>query len=233
MKTNLVFLLVVVFFSKPLLAQDKVNRFDENGKRHGLWQKYYPNTTQLRYQGTFNHGKEIGEFKFYCETCKEQPIALKKFSENDSIAQVTFFTKKGIPISKGQMVGKKRIGKWVYFHKDGKTLLSEENYANGLLEGLKITYYPNQVITQETHYLNGKKNGIEKYYSPQGVLLKQFFYKDDTLQGNAKYYDADGNLIIEGTYKDGRKHGLWRYYKGGKLIKEERFPKPLKKVKND
>ena len=224
--------LIVLFIlgNLGLYAQETINQFDASGKRHGVWKKYYPNSKQLRYQGTFEHGKEIGVFKFYCETCKDQPVAIKDFSEKDSIAQVTFYTKKGNLVSKGNMRGKMKIGKWLYFRKDGKTLLTEENYNNnGVLHGLKITYYPNKNKAQETTYINGNKEGAETYFSHQGKILKAFIYKNNELQGPVTYYDADGNLLIEGRYKNGRKHGLWKYYKNGKIIQEETYPRALKK----
>ncbi len=233
MKTKLALLFVIAFFSQSLLGQEKINQFDSEGKRHGVWKKYYPNSKQLRYQGTFNHGKEEGEFFFYCENCKEQPIAIKKFSGKDSIAFVQFFRENGKRLSQGTMKGKKRIGKWEFFHKDGTTLLSEEEYVNGVLDGIKTTYYANKVVTKTSQYKNGIQEGKEKYFSPEGILLKEFTYKNGELHGVATYYDADGNLIIKGNYKNGRKHGTWKYFKNGKLIKEEIFPKPLDRLKKD
>ena len=44
--------------------QSAINGFDADGARHGLWKKYYPGTDQLRYEGRFQHGKEIGECKY-------------------------------------------------------------------------------------------------------------------------------------------------------------------------
>ena len=207
-------------------AQD-INQMDSNGERHGVWKKYFAGTKTLRYEGTFEHGKEVGVFKFYCQDCKGNPAIVKDFKEDGS-AWVQFYAGKKLA-SEGKMIGKERDGEWVYFQKKSKDVMTREFYKNGMIEGVVTTYYPNGKITEETNYLKGLKEGANNYYSYDGVLLKKLQYKNDLLQGAARYFDAKGNVIIEGQYKNGQKHGLWKYYKNGQLEKEETFPKTNKK----
>lgn len=206
-------------------SQQQINQLDDNGEPHGVWKKFYEGTQQLRYEGKFHHGKETGEFRFFCEECKDQPVAVKKFNDKDDLAQVEYFTIKGKLVSKGKMKGKDRVGEWITYHKDAKTVMLIENYSDGKLDGKKTTYYPNGKITEELEYSKGKKNGTNIYYSPEGVMIKKLEYKEDNLHGPASYYDGHGSLIIEGAYKDDKKNGLWKYYKDGKLVLEETFPK--------
>ncbi len=205
-----------------------MNQFDENGKRDGVWEKYYSGTKQLRYKGTFNHGEETGTFKFYCENCKEQPMVIKDFSSNGNNASVQYFTIKGKLVSEGTMEGKDRVGEWVYYHENSKAIMTREHYNKGKLEGVKTTYYPNGTKTEETHYQNGLKQGENNYYSPEGVVLKKLNYVNDKLSGEAFYYDANGTITIKGYYKTGKKNGLWQYFKNGKVEMEETYPKPEK-----
>ncbi len=221
----LFFFIGISLFSSEGFSQSEINQTDAQGKRHGVWKKTYPGTEQLRYEGTFDHGKEVGEFKFYCEKCKDKPTVIKNFNGKDNIADVKYFTIKGKLVSEGKMKGKDRIGEWVYYHEKSKNVMTRENYINGKLDGKVTTYYPNGKITEETNYIKGIKEGEDNYYSPEGVLLKKLLYKEDQLQGPALYYDAYGNVVIEGFYKDGKKHGLWKYYKNGKVILEETYPK--------
>ena len=216
----------ILFNLQPIIAQEKVNQFDDNGKRDGVWKKYYPETKQLRYQGQFDHGQETGTFKFYCEECKEQPMAIKDFSSNGSKASVRYFTIEGKLVSAGDMEGKNRVGEWVYYHEKSKTVMTREHYKTGKLDGVKTTYYPNGTKTEETHYQNGLKQGENNYYSPEGVLLKKLNYVDNKLSGEAVYYDANGAITIKGYYKKGKKNGLWQYFKNGEVEMEETFPKP-------
>ncbi|WP_034259530.1 toxin-antitoxin system YwqK family antitoxin [Aequorivita capsosiphonis] len=224
-KLSLLFFFGIVFCCVDAHSQSDINQMDAQGERHGAWQKTYPGSKQVRYEGTFEHGKEVGEFKFYCADCKDKPSVIKIFNDKDAIADVKYFTAKGKLVSEGKMKAKDRIGEWVYYHKNANEVMTREYYENGKLHGKVTTYYPNGKITEETDYKNGIKEGEDNYYSPDGVLLKKLLYKNDELHGEATYFDAFGNVIIEGYYKNGKKYGLWKYYKDGKLILEETFPK--------
>ncbi|RMA58524.1 toxin-antitoxin system YwqK family antitoxin [Ulvibacter antarcticus] len=232
MRLLFIFFFGIIFSSAPLIAQADINQLDAQGNRHGLWKKMHPGNKQIRYEGTFDHGKEVGTFKFYCEDCKNQPMVIKEFNTRDAVADVQYFTVKGKLVSEGKMDGKNRVGEWLYYQKKSKTVMTRENYNNGNLDGQKITYYPDGKITEEITYVNGSKEGPNNYYSPIGVLLKKLNYKNDALQGEAMYYDSSGNVTIEGQYKKGKKDGLWKYYKNGKVELEETYPKPLNIVEN-
>ena len=219
------FIVVILLIGNTCLAQEKINQYDVNGKRHGIWRKYYDNSDQLRYEGTFEHGREVGVFKFYCENCEDNPTVIKTFSEMDRSAQVQYFTIKGKLVSDGRMIGKDRLGEWLYYHKSSDRVMTREFYKNGKLDGMKVTYYTNGEITEETEYKNGIKNGKDNFYSPEGIQIKKLNYRNGLLQGPAYYYDSNGSILLEGNYKEGKKHGLWKHYEGGVLIKEETFPK--------
>lgn len=226
MHFKFLFLIALFFTVSSSWSQNDINQLDDQGNRHGLWEKYFEKSRQLRYQGTFNHGKETGIFKFYCSDCKDQPMVIKTFSEENDSTFVQYFAKKGKLASQGAMIGKNRVGEWLYFQKRNRHIMSKEFYVNGKLEGIKYTYYKNKKIAEEVEYRNGIKEGKHNYYSFTGVLLKELVNQNDQLHGTAKYYDAKGELIIQGIYKNGLKDGVWKYYKNGKLLKEEIFPKP-------
>ncbi|MGE4347578.1 MAG: hypothetical protein AB7D46_09215, partial [Flavobacteriaceae bacterium] len=57
----LILLLSITNFSFAQ-EEEKINQFDENGRRHGLWKGFYETTKRPRYEGTFVHGKETGIF---------------------------------------------------------------------------------------------------------------------------------------------------------------------------
>ena len=221
-------LLILVFFSANGWAQE-LNKVDANGLKQGPWEKYYPNSDQLRYQGQFKDDKEVGTFKFYCEDCKGQPTAVREFA-TDGTAQTIFYNKKGSKLSEGRMKGKNRIGQWKFYEPRTGLMVSEEEYnAQGQLDGLKKTYYANRQLTEELTYVAGKRQGPNKFYSEEGVLIKELNYSNDELHGPGLYYDGAGNLTIKGQYVRGKKHGLWKYYKNGVLELEEVYPKPRPK----
>lgn len=224
MKFYLLFIGLIVG-SGPLFSQEEFNQTDKEGRRHGVWKKYYPDSKQLRYEGKFVHGKEVGEFRFYCETCKDQPNAVLKYKERDPLVEVRYFSEKGKLISQGKLKDQIREGEWIFYHPNSDQVMTREFYVNGKLNGRVTTYYPNGKKTEETDYKNGIREGENNFYSEEGVKIKELLYKNGELHGPGKYFDGHGQVIIEGNYKDGRKHGLWKYYENGKVILEEKYPK--------
>ena len=214
-----VFLLIPSFF----IAQE-YNAFDAQGERHGSWKKYYDDSKQLRYEGTFDHGKEVGVFKFYDKGSGTQPSATKAYTAGSTILDVAFYQPDGKKVCEGQMDGRKRIGTWTYYHKNGTTVMTTEAYSKGILEGERLVYYENGAVAERVHYISGKEQGESQHYTEKKTLLSSYTYEAGKRHGPARIYDVDGNLIREGKYKEGMKHGLWKYYKGGKLDKEIRFP---------
>ncbi|MBL4662327.1 MAG: hypothetical protein JKY22_01910, partial [Flavobacteriaceae bacterium] len=104
------------------ISAQEINQNDTAGERHGVWEKYFPSSKQLRYKGEFNHGVEVGTFKFYCSDCGSQPTIVKEFSSKTGNADVKYYTKTGKLVSEGQMYGKDRIGEWLYYHKKANTI---------------------------------------------------------------------------------------------------------------
>ncbi|MGI9533222.1 toxin-antitoxin system YwqK family antitoxin [Lutimonas sp.] len=204
-----------------LQAQDGINQTDANGERHGVWRKYY-NNDRIRYAGKFEHGKEIGVFKYYSASNSDNPIIVKEFKENSDLADVSFYTPSGSLESKGLMRGKEREGKWLYYHADGKSVMSEENYLNGKLDGAYKTYYPSGELTEITTYKNGVLHGNYKKYSIKGFLYQDFNYQKGKLNGMAIYYSRKtGDLIKKGPFKDDLRVGTWENYVDGELVSTE------------
>nr|WP_321233499.1 toxin-antitoxin system YwqK family antitoxin [uncultured Psychroserpens sp.] len=227
------FIFILTVVSLTSYAQNTVNQFDANGKRHGVWRKHFDKTKQLRYEGQFNHGKEVGTFKFYTLSKGKSVLsATKEFNDLNSKAIVTFLSSKGKLISKGQMDGKLYIGKWIYYHNKNDAIMSTEYYNDsGELDGEKLVFYPNGKTAEKSNYSNGKLDGISTWYAENGTVLKVFQYENDELNGVSKYYDADGNIKAEGTYRAGLKHGIWKYYEAGKLVKSKDHTKRSKNPK--
>jgi len=219
MKKISTLLLIFVVGMQCISAQEKINQLDANGERTGVWKKYYPNN-RIRYEGEFIAGKEVGTFKFYSIKNSEHPISTKTFEKNNSFCNVKFYTEEGVLESEGQLDGKVRVGKWLYYHKDGKTLLSEEMYENGVLHGESKTYFKNGKITEVLNYKNGKLYGNVKRYADNGNLLDDLNYVDGKREGLAKFYNVDGKLIYTGSYKNDEKVGKWKYFEDENNLKQ-------------
>jgi len=211
-----------------------INQFDADGERHGVWKKNFEGTNQVRYQGRFDHGKEVGEFKFYKYIKKKSLLtATKLFNSTDTTADVKFLASNGKVISEGKMRGKLYIGKWTYYHNRSTAIMTSEYYDdNGLLQGERFVYYKDGQIAEHANYIAGKLQGISTWYSVKNVVLKSFIYDNDELHGVAKYYNGKGELLAEGHYKRGKKAGIWSYYENGELKEKKDFSaKPKSKSK--
>ena len=232
---KLIKLLSLLFFlSSVILSAQSINKFDSAGKRDGVWKKNFESTDVIRYQGTFLHGKEVGEFKFYKNINGKAVLsATKVFNKENNIAKVTFLGSKGKIISEGEMDGKTFIGTWKYYQKSNDNLLILENFNNnGELIGDRFVYYKNGEIAEKQSYLAGKLNGESFWYSENNVVLKSFVYENDEIHGPSKIYNGKGELLIEGQYKRDKKDGVWKYYENGALKEEKDFtyvPKYVKK----
>ena len=234
-KQKLLFSITLTFLSCLAFSQDNLNQFDSEGKRHGKWAKTFENSKQLRYEGQFEHGKEVGEFKFYQMIGKVSKLAaIKVFNPENNNARVKFISLKGKTISEGMMNGKTYIGEWRYYHKNSDQLMTVEHYdKDGLLNGKRSVYYNNGQLAEELNYKHGKLEGVSNYYTMAGVLMKRYNYENDELHGLSEHFDEQGNLQIKGHYKRGKKHGVWTYYKNGEVWEEKDFSHvPKNRIKN-
>lgn len=218
MKKILVFI-GLLLFGNHLISQDQINQFDSDNLRHGKWIVKYPGTDVIKFKGSFNHGKEVGEFEFFDEQGNQK--ALKIFQEEDISTVLIFYPDGNVNVS-GSYKGKHKQGKWLYFNTD-KSVLSEENYHDDLLNGLKKVYFSNGNIAEEKYYIGGVLNGERKMFYENGEIQAVEHYKNGIINGHALYFDEKGNKISEGDYLDGDKIGTWTNYEDGKLKDLEKF----------
>ncbi|MFP5436249.1 MAG: hypothetical protein ACLGH8_00500 [Bacteroidia bacterium] len=217
---TVVITLSVLYTTVSFGQQTKSNQMDAQGKRHGQWKGMYEGTKHPRFEGTFNHGKETGTFKFYTNTDKPILKATRVFAADGSCL-TTFFDEKGAKVSEGREVNHKQDGEWKYYHQGGGKIMAVEMYKDGKLNGFRKVFFTNGAVTEECNYVNGLKQGVYKKYNEKGVVLEESNFTDGVYNGPAVFRDDYGNKGSEGLYKNDLKVGVWKIYDGGKLIKEE------------
>jgi len=223
---KIVFSLFLFFSMSLVFSQSAINQLDENGKRHGIWKKLHQNGN-IRYQGKFEHGKEIGIFKFYAITGETHPIVIREFKAENTIADVRYFSDQGVLTSQGKMDAKHRIDTWIYYFGDAKTVLSIEHYKDGLLEGEVKIFYKTGKLTEISHYKAGKLYGNRIRYSDTGVVTENLTYKNGIIHGAAVIYDEKGEVFAKGNYENGKKTGIWEFNMDGEMVKST--PDKIKK----
>lgn len=223
------FLLLV---SISMFAQNDYNKLDEKGNKNGLWKGYYENTKNSKYEGTFNHGKEVGTFTFFDNTKTKRVIATREFNPNDNSAYTIFYDQLKNIVSEGKVVNKLYEGQWKYYHKASKVVMTTENYSKGNLEGLRSVFYASGKIAEEIFYKNNLKNGPYKRYTESGIIIEESNYKNDQFDGLAIFRDPDdGNIVSKGKFTNGKKTGIWQFFNKGKLVKEMNMSFPQSKSK--
>ncbi len=184
------------------------------GKYNGEYREYFENDT-LKETFSYVNGKRTGPYKAYYY--------------NGQLQREGTFDENG-----------KKVGLEKEYHFNGN-LQSEEQYANGDLEGESKYYdldgilystviYKNKRV-QSLKYFNKanemfsnvdvpKGKQIIKTYNPEGTVAGEGSYYDNCLQGKWTYYDRTGTLESEKEYKSGVLDGQMKYYHpNGKLMK--------------
>jgi len=223
MKNRFLSFIVALLITVTAFAQE-TNKMDANGKRHGVWKGIHDESKRPRYEGTFEHGKETGTFKFF-EDNKTSTLKATRTFAADGSCYTTFFDEKGSKLSEGREVNKLNEGEWKYYHPGGKAIMSSERFIKGKLTGIRKVFFPNGNINEETTFVNGMRDGIYKKYTEKGIVLEDSNYKNDQMHGPATYRNGEGKLVATGQYTNGKKTGLWKFYENDKVVKEQNMSK--------
>ncbi len=232
--TNKFFLGFLFLVNLSMFSQGVYNKLDEKGNKNGAWKGVYADTKNPKYEGTFEHGKEVGIFTFFDNTKTKTVVATREFNPKDNSAYTIFYDPFKNKVSEGKVVNKLYEGQWKYYHKASKAIMTIENYTKGKLEGLRSVFYASGKIAEETMYKNDLKNGAYKRYTESGIIIEESNYKNNEFDGLAIFRDADdGTIVSKGKFVNGKKVGIWQFFQKGKLVKEENmsYPPSISKAK--
>jgi len=216
---NVILFLFIMLFSF-VHAQTEPNKLDNKGLKHGLWKGVYEESKRPRYQGTFEHGKEIGLFQFFDDTQKGDVIATREFNSKDNSAYTIFYDQNKNKVSEGKVVNKLFEGEWKYYHYASTVIMTTENYKNGKLEGLRTVYFLNGKVAEQINYENNQKQGTYKKYTENGVVLEESFFRNNEYDGLAIFRNDSGIIVSKGKFAQGIKTGVWEVFENGKLVQK-------------
>ena len=218
MRSIIVFLASLLF--SVLHAQTENNKLDSKGLKHGLWKGVYEESKRPRYQGTFEHGKEVGVFQFFDDTQKGDVIATREFNPKDNSAYTIFYDQNKNKVSEGKVINKLFEGEWKYYHYASPAVMTTENYKNGKLEGVRTVYFLNGKVAEQINYVNNLKQGAYKKYTESGIVLEESFFKNNEYDGLAIFRNDSGIVVSKGMFAKGLKTGTWDVLENGKLVKK-------------
>jgi antitoxin component YwqK of YwqJK toxin-antitoxin module len=222
------FKIVFLIYSISLFSQADCNKLDANGKKIGLWKGVFEDTKRPRFEGTFDHDKEVGLFKFFDNTKASNLIATREFNSKDNSAYTIFYDFNKNKISEGKVINKLYEGLWIYYHKGSNVIMTSENYKNGKLNGTKTVNFKSGKPAEISNYKNGILDGVFIKYDESGVALEESFYVNGELSGETTYRAPDGLVVAKGKFRNGIKVGIWQFFENGKLESEDNYDQPVR-----
>lgn len=194
-----------IFMFMPFLAYSQVNQTDANGLRQGLWQKKQDNG-RLIYEGYFNDGKPVGEWKRYHPG--GQLKALMVYTGDTAFTQLFDVWQK--KLAEGNFVNEKKQGVWKIFKNNFVT--ADEEYVYGLKNGVAHQYYDGGEVFEESHWINGKQDGDYQVFYKNGQPYIQCKMKFGMRHGLFLVFYENGQPEREAEYINNLRHGEWKYY---------------------
>jgi antitoxin component YwqK of YwqJK toxin-antitoxin module len=221
---RIIIAIAIAFSFHSSLSAQTLNQIDGNGQKQGRWVKTYQNG-YTRYEGQFRNDKPNGEFHYYYESGKLQ--AVSKFSDDGVICNSSSFFENGNPMSAGTFVNQKKDGKWTFYSDiDGKKV-AEENYSEDVLDGRKVTLFPETGEPAEIiYYKKGMREGVFQRYFLSGKVMIAGKYANDLLDGEYTVYYENGKIEIHGFYSKAQQIGNWEYFdENGNPLNESDYRK--------
>lgn len=193
------------FFRNGIVVAEGI--LSEAGQREGFWLEYFTDGS-LKARGHYTQDKRTGQWEF--------------FYPGGQLEQKGYYTDTGLP-----------TGKWLWYYQDG-SLLREEQYLNGLLDGMMTEYdQEGKTLTsgdyiegleegfwfldhgdhrEEGEYVAGMRQGIWKHFYPDGSLSFEGQFIEDNPNGTHNWYWPNGRKREEGQFVMGRRNGEWIKY---------------------
>jgi uncharacterized protein len=209
---------MITYKSGFITEREIINRYDNNGRKHGPWKYFYADGKIMR-EGTYNHGLENGYFKDYDKD--GNLVTTAKYTDGTKLEDVAELVK--LDVRKD-------------YYPDGKVKIAATYNKEGKLEGVRREYAPDGTVDKSYIFRNGimigegvvtekgERDGFWKEYYDDGRLRAEGKYIKDVKEGPWKYYHPNGITEQEGTYLKGKPEGEWRwYYADGQTLREENY----------
>lgn len=222
--------------------------YNSQGKKDGEWLYYRTESylNNLIEKKIYKNGEVLSFYKYIDGKQIEVAIIIEnktiKYNQFNSNGKpdglwTTFYDNPRKDLKdKGTYIDGKKDGEWIYYDPANggqATVLLVENYTNGVLDGLRTSYFSDGSICEINNYKNGCKNGEQiSYYSfpstiksklnytqckngyredygeqilyyPNGEIEQRYFYKNGRLDGEWIQYRKDGQITYKTIYKDG------------------------------
>ena len=110
--------------------------------------------------------------------------------------------------AEGELVNRRRDGRWVWKWSDGKPR-EERNYRSGTLHGFVRAWYADGQLQLEEEYLEGQPQGRWRAWYGGGKLAWEEQYERGVKTGEFTWFHANGTPSLEGEFRLGKPVGEW------------------------
>jgi hypothetical protein len=115
---------------------------------------------------------------------------------------------------------------------NGKMIMKEVTFKNGVQQGLTKTFYPDGKLYQTIWYEKGVREDTSRWYYKDGKVFRASPYKNDTINGTQLQYYRSGRVKAKMSYISGiRTPYLEEFTMDGKLVKG--YPELIIKAKDE
>ena len=207
MKRTLTLILITLLLPVVLLAQDRINVTDRNGKKQGPWKKI--ENGKVLYEGQFKDDVPYGTFKYYHTNGKLKSET--EFVQGVHKVRTVMYHENGHKASEGAYIDQQKDGEWRYYS-EHDTLIKIERYKVGKRDGLWQTFSPSGILLEECNYLNDKRDGIYRTYYLNGNVSLEENYVAGKTNGLSTSYYPNKNISVTGNHHNGMRDGEWNAY---------------------
>lgn len=210
---------IISYKNGVVVERNKVNRYDENDLKTGMWKEFYNDLTVKR-EINYEKGLKNGIYKEY-DNYGNLNLILKYNDdllvdnddlERDSVSVKNEYDENGILVFSGTYKNDLCVGIHRYFDKEG-------NVVNSYIYNEKGRKISEGIVNQ-----NGSREGSWKILYENGNLKASGSYLNNNKNGPWKYFYEDGKIEQEGTYRNGQYDGKWVwYYDDSRIRKEEAY----------
>lgn len=224
-----------------IYTEERINRYDEQGKRTGIWKDLYENGS-VSIEGIWVNGMKNGVFKFFNR--KGELEKLERY-ENDNVivdeAATAILDIRKEYYSNGNI---KQVGTYREGKRQGNFRIYDENgnetggmlYDNDALAGEGVIdslgkrqgewklFYPDGTLRAKGKYVTGLKDGPWTYFYGNTRIEQSGIYIADKPTGIWKWFYVNGQLHREDMYRNGKEEGTSTEYDStGVVINEGEF----------
>jgi uncharacterized protein len=190
----------------------------KEGVSTGVSEYYHQNKIYVTYKN--NSKGNVSELHYYDKSGAE----ILSNKRNGKSWPITYYSPYGYKTSdKTFDQNENLVGEVVYYNAEGN-IVAKELYQEGLLEGVRQSWYYNKQLKDEIIYSGDKKEGISKVFYSNGKPSLVSFYSKDIMEDYQYDYTPKGILQTVYFYKEGEKHGHCIVnYPNGKPYYEEKY----------